>query len=244
MHDHSVHAGLLAHSPDGAALCFLEFCHEGARRYGGALHPDITLDYIAMGRSLPAWDKGDVDSVRATLAESINRLAAAGAGFFFSPDNTAHIALETDGPTLALPGLNIADIVAAEAKRLGMTRVGVLGTRFTMEGPVYDRAFGGAGITPVIPTAEERHEIDRIIFEELCEGKLLDTSRASYVATIERLKSDGCDGVALVCTEIPLLITPEDSPLPTLDSTRLLAKTAFEVGVGERPLPTWRGGPV
>lgn len=242
--EETIHGGLVAHSPDGAALCFLEFCHEGSRRYGGALHPDITLDYIAMGRSMPAWDRGDHQSVRQTLANSIARLKAAGAAYFFCPDNTAHIALETTGPDLALPGLNIAEVVADEAERHGRRKVGILGTRFTMDGPVYDRALGARGIETAVPSTDERTEIDRIIFEELCEGKLLDNSRQTYVTTIERLKQEGCDGVALVCTEIPLLITPDVSPLPTLDSTRLIAKAAFEVGIGERPMPGWRGGPV
>lgn len=242
--DTMIHAGLVAHSPDGAALCFLEFCHEGARRYGAALHPDISLDYIAMERSMPAWDKGDTASVRKTLATSIERLQAAGAAFFFCPDNTAHIALETPGPALALPGLNIAEIVADDAQQRGMHKVAILGTRFTMEGPVYPRALGARGIETVSPNADERREIDRIIFEELVEGKLLDTSRQFYLDVIERLKGSGCDGAALVCTEIPLLVTPETSVLPVLDSTRLLAHAAFDTGVGKRSMPLWRGGPV
>lgn len=238
------HVGLMAHSPDGAALCFLEFCHEGDRRYGAAIHPDITLDYIAMGRSLPAWDREDVAAVRATLATSIERLAKAGADFFFCPDNTAHIALEAGGPELALPGLNIADVVADEAADVGMKKVGILGTKYTMDGPVYRRALGAQGIGTAVPAAEMREEINRIIFEELCQGKLLESSRRTYLRAIETLKAEGCDGVALVCTEIPLLITPEVSPLPTLDSTRLLATRAFAVGIGEAPLPLWRGGPL
>jgi aspartate racemase len=126
-----------------------------------------------------------------------------------------------------------------------MTRVAVLGTRFTMAGPVYRRALPAVGIEPAFPNDEERAEIDRIIFDELVEGVFTDTSRARYVQIIDRLKRDeGCDGVALVCTEIPLLVTPEVSPLPTLDSTRLLARAAFEVCTGKRGFPAWRGGPV
>lgn len=241
--ENMLHAGLMAHSPDGAALAFLEFCHEGNRRYGGAIHPDITLDYIAMGRSLPAWDAGDVASVRATLATSIERLKAAGAAFFFCPDNTAHIALEAGGPTLALPGLNIAEVVAEEALQKSFTKVGILGTKYTMDGPVYDRALNSRGIETAVPDKTVRVEIDRIIFEELCNGQLTDQSRQYYVDTINSLKTNGCDAVALVCTEIPLLITPEVSPLPTLNSTKLLSLEAFRVGVGEAPLPSWSGGP-
>ncbi|GAB5468212.1 MAG: hypothetical protein Kilf2KO_12420 [Rhodospirillales bacterium] len=238
------HAGLLAHSPDGSALAFLEFCHAGPERFGAQLHPDITSDYIAVGHALPAWDRGDVAAVREILARSIARLAAAGADFFFCPDNTAHIALEADGEPLALPGLNIAGIVAASAKARGLTKLAILGTRFTMGGPVYPRALGALGIDWVIPEEADREAVDRIIFDELALGVLREESRARYCAVIDRLRDAGCDGAALVCTEIPLLISEADSNLPLLDSTRLIARAAFELAVGEAPLPTWRGGPL
>ena len=236
--------GILAHSSEGAALCFLEFCRNGFRE-ARHMHPDVMLDCEAMGRVMPAWDAGDHVAVRAFLAQSVQRLADGGCDFFACPDNTAHIALETAGPDLPLPGLNIGDVVAEQAAGLGMTRVAVLGTRFTMAGPVYRRALQAAGIEPVFPNDEERADVDRIIFDELVEGVFTDTSRARYVQIIDRLKrEEGCDGAALVCTEIPLLVTPDVSPLPTLDSTRLLARAAFEVCTGKRDFPTWRGGPV
>lgn len=237
--------GILAHSSEGAALCYLTFCREGFERIGSHMHPDVMLDGKAMGHAMPAWESGDLGSVRTQFAEAVERLAAGGCDFFACPDNTAHIALEADGPQLALPGLNIADVVARQAQFLGMTRVAVLGTRFTMAGPVYRRALPAVGIEPVFPDDDERADIDRIIFDELVEGRFLDGSRRRYVEIIERLKlQEGCDGVALVCTEIPLLVTPDVSPLPTLDSTRLLAREAFEVAAGNHALPSWRGGPL
>jgi len=237
--------GILAHSAEGAALCFLTFCREGFRELGGHMHPDVMLDCEAMGRIMPAWDAGDHASVRAFLAQSIQRLADGGSDFFACPDNTAHIALETTGPELPLPGLNMGDVIAEAALRLGMTRVAVLGTRFTMAGPVYRRALPAAGIEPVFPNGAERADIDRIIFDELVEGVFSEPSQRRYIEIIDRLKrEESCDGAALVCTEIPLLVTPEVSPLPTLDSTRLLARAAFDVSIGKRALPSWRGGPV
>ena len=193
---------------------------------------------------MPSWDSGDYQQVRAILAESAARLAAAGADFFVCPDNTAHLAFELPGPDYPIPGLHIAEVVADEAAARGHRKVGVLGTRFTMEGPVYPRALGARGIKTAVPDVEERRTVDRIIFDELCEGRFEPGSRAEYVAIIEKLADEGCDAVALVCTEIPLLIAPTDSPLPTLDSTRLLARAAFETAVGERPMPTWRGGQI
>jgi aspartate racemase len=236
------HAGILAHSVEGAALCLRAFAAEGHRRMGPHDHPDVTLDCIAMAASMPAWDAGDHAAIRATLARSADRLAAAGASFFACPDNTAHMALEHPGDPLALPGLHIAEEVADRAALDGRQRVGVLGTRFTMDGPLYPRALAARGIEHRLPPAADRAVVDGIIFDELVNGVFTDASRTEYVRIIEALGRDGCDAVALVCTEIPLLVGPDTSPLPTLDSTRLLAVAAFEVAAGHRPLPTWRGG--
>jgi aspartate racemase len=238
------HAGILAHSVEGAAACLLAFCREGFARLGPHDHPPVTLDCTAMARSLPAWEAGDHLAVRAILAASVAHLAAAGADVFACPDNTAHIALEQPGPPLALPGIHIAEVVAERAAQDGRRRVGILGTKYTMEGPVYPRALSARGIDAVAPTGDDRRMVDAVIFRELVNGVFTAESRAAYAGVIARLRDRGCDAVALVCTEIPLLIAPSDSPLPTLDSTRLLARALFEVAVGGRPMPTWRGGSV
>lgn len=238
------HAGILAHSVEGAALCLRAFAQEGVASLGPHLHPDVTLDCVAYGHSMPAWEQGDHASIRDTLARSVDRLARAGADFFACPDNTAHLALEAPGDDLPLPGLHIAEVVAAAAAGAGHRKVGVLGTRFTMDGPLYPRVLAAAGLDAEVPEPEDRRAVDEIIHAELVNGVFRDASRDVYALVIERLAARGCDAVALVCTEIPLLVGPSDSPLPTLDSTRLLARAAFEVAAGERPLPAWRGGPV
>ena len=238
------HLGILAHSMEGAALCLRTFCLEGWDRMGAYQHPDVTLDCIALAHSMPAWDEGNYLSIRDTLATSVRRLAGAGADFFVCPDNTAHLALEQPGEDLALPGLHIAEVVADQAARDGRTQVAVLGTSYTMDGPVYPRAFGSRGIAAELPDGEDRHMLNRIIFDELVNAVFTDRSRQEYVRIIGRLADRGCDAAALVCTEIPMLVAPEDSPIPTLDSTRLLAHAAFDVAVGKQPMPIWRGGPV
>jgi aspartate racemase len=236
------HLGILAHSTEGAALCLRTFCQHGFTELGAHDHPDVTLDCIALARSMPAWDAGDYDSIRAILAESARRLTAAGADFFVCPDNTAHQALERPGPDLALPGLHIAEVLGGQAAADGRTRVGVLGTRYLMDGPVYPRALGSRGIAAEVPGPADRELINTIIFTELVNGVFADGSRREFQRIIGRLAGRGCDAVALACTEIPLLIAPRDSALPVLDSTRLLARAAFEVAAGRRPLPGWRGG--
>ena len=181
--------------------------------------------------------------MRSHLARTVRRLADAGCDFFVCPDNTAHLALELPGERLPLPGLHIAEIVARRAASCGYRQVGLLGTRWTMEGTVYPAAFGRHDIEQRVPTPEDRTLVDRVIFAELTQGRLEDRSRADFVRIIAGLRAVGCDAVALSCTEIPLLITPEVSPLPTLDSTRLLAWEAVAVAL-DGSLPDWRGGTV
>ncbi|WP_129663068.1 aspartate/glutamate racemase family protein [Phytoactinopolyspora endophytica] len=237
------HLGILAHSTEGAALCFRAFCQAGFAELGPHQHPDVTLDCIAMGRSMAAWHAGDYVSIRSTLSMSAQRLADAGADFFVCPDNTAHMALEQPGAALALPGLHIAEVVANQAAADGRERVGVLGTSYLMDGPIYPRAFADRGIAAEVPDVPDRDVINTIIFDELVNGVFSESSRQEYVRIIKHLAARGCDAVALVCTEIPLLVTPDVAPLPTLDSTRLLASAAFDVALGHRPMPSWRGGP-
>jgi aspartate racemase len=178
------------------------------------------------------------------FAHDMRKLTAAGADFFICPDNTAHIALEAPGDAFPLPGLHIGEVVAEQAHRDGRRKVGILGTNWTMTGPVYPGALGRRGIGWEVPDEQDRTIVHDIIFDELCLGTFTDASRAAYVRIIEKLAAAGCDAVALVCTEIPLLITADASPLPILDSTRLLASAAVDVALGVRPLPSWRGGPL
>ena len=235
--------GILAHSADGAGLCYHEMVRESARLLGAHAHPEITLSIRPMGTSLPAWERNDLDAVNAELTHTARRLADAGCAFFVCPDNTAHIALDAARAPYPLPGLHICGILARRAKVDGRRRVALLGTRWTMEGPAYPRAFAREGIALATPPPAERERIDRIIFDELCQGELVPASRDALVRVIASMQAAGCDAVALACTELPLSVTPELSPLPTLDSTRLLAREAVAVALGQRPLPTWRGGP-
>jgi aspartate racemase len=238
------HIGILAHSFEGATLCFRTACLEGLNRLGPHMHPEITMTCSAMALVLDAWERGDNEQLRGFFMKDANKLAAAGCDFFVCPDNTAHIALESPGDPFRIPALHIGEVVADEAARHGYRKVGILGTKYTMTGPVYPGALGRRGIDWAVPDEGDQTIVNDIIFGELCLGRFRDESRASYVKIIDKLAADGGDSVALVCTEIPLLISDDVSPLPTLDSTRLLARSAVEVATGERPMPRWRGGPV
>jgi aspartate racemase len=238
------HIGILSHSFEGATLCYRTVCLEGVARLGPHMHPEITLTGVAMHYMLEPWERGDLPLLRSMFVEDMAKLVAAGADFFVCPDNTAHIALESEGKPFPLPGLHIGEVVAAEAQRHGYRKIGVLGTKWTMTGPVYPGALGRRGMGWATPDEADRKVIDDIIFNELCLGVFTEESRDAYVRIIEKLASQGCDSVALVCTEIPLLITADVSPLPILDSTRLLAGAAVAVAIGDRPMPEWRGGPI
>jgi aspartate racemase len=226
------HVGIVACSAEGAALCYQAFCREALRVVGKNDHPRVTLDSIPLARWLPAFDAGDYEGVARVMLESARLLAAAGADFAICPDNSAHLAWDHVQAATPLPWLHIARAVAAEAARRGYRRVGVLGTRYTMGGPLYSDALGALGIDSVVPEAPDFEMVDRVIFAELVDGVFTDASRQAYNRAIARLAERGCDAVALACTEIPLLVRPEESPLPTLDSTRLLARAALLEAVG------------
>lgn len=221
------HIGIVACSAEGAALCYQAICREALTRVGKNDHPRITLDSIPLASWMPAFDAGDCAGLAAIMLDSARLLADAGCDFLICPDNSAHLAwreLQAESP---LPWIHIAEAVAAEAQRLGSQCVGLLGTRFTMTGPVYPEVLGALGIDVVLPPESDQADIDAIIFDELIDGVIRDDSRARYVDVIADLANRGADSVALACTEIPLLVGPAESPLPTLDSTRLLAAAAL-----------------
>ncbi len=220
------HIGIVACSAEGAALCYQAICREALTLVGKNDHPRVTLDSIAMARWLPAFDAGDYAGVARFMLESARLLAAAGADFAICPDNSAHRAWDYVQAATPIPWLHIARVVGEEAVRRGFRRVGILGTRYTMAGPVYSEALGALGIDTVMPEGADFDMVDRINFAELVDGVFTDASRQGYNRVIGRLGERGCDAVALACTEIPLLVRPDESPLPTLDSTRLLARAA------------------
>jgi len=191
------HIGILGHSADGAALCFLEMVRDSARRLGEHQHPEMTLSLQPMGPLLGAYERDDRAAARAYLGPTVARLASAGCDFFVCPDNTAHIALEVEAAPLPLPGLHIAEIVAQRAKDEGRRCVGLLGTRYTMAGPVYPAAFARAGIAMRTPSPGDGEVLNDVIFRELCQGMIRDESRDEYVRVIDDMKRAGCDAVAL-----------------------------------------------
>ena len=226
-----LHIGIVACSTEGAALCYRTISLEGAALLGAHDHPEVSLHSHSLAEYMKRIDTGDWAGVAELMLSSADKLAKAGADFLICPDNTIHQAFDLVEHRAPRPWLHIAGEVVAEAKRRGFRRLAVLGTRYLMEGPVYPQALKAAGIEHRIPKAEQRERINHIIFDELVNGQFLPRSLAYYVEVIRSLKDEGCDAVVLGCTEIPLLVTAEASPLPTLDSTRLLARAAVRKAV-------------
>lgn len=233
--------GIVAHSAEGAALCFLTACHEGAVYLGPHMHPKIVLSAVPMGLSMPAWQVNDHATVGKFLAEGVQQVADAGADFYVCSDNTAHIALEQVAADLPLPGLHIAEVVCGEVTMRGWKHVGLLGTRWTMTGPVYEKALKRRGLEMLVPDGPTMERLNAAIFDELCLGVFNASTTDLFVGAIEDLKSRGAECVILGCTEIPLIVTAENSPLPAFDSTRLLAKYAVREAVSERPISVKSG---
>lgn len=226
------HIGIVACSAEGAALCYRTICLEAAQFMGAHNHPELTMHTFPLAHYIEPFTKDRWAQVAELMLGSTRKVAQAGAEFAICPDNTIHQAFDLVVKQSPIPWLHIAQAVGQEAKARGFHRLGVMGTRSLMEGPVYPETLKRYGIASQIPAADDRAQINRVIFEELVNGIFLDSSRAYFNQVIERLKSEGCDAVVLGCTEIPLLVRPEESPLPTLDSTRLLARAALKEALG------------
>jgi len=226
------HIGIVACSAEGAALCYRTICTEGANLIGRYAHPEVTMHTFSFSEYMRYIEAGDWESIASLMLSSVAKVAKAGADFAICPDNTIHQAFDLVVKESPIPWLHIAEEVAAEAKRQNYKCLGVLGTRFLMEGPVYPTKLAAMGIEHRIPEVKDRERINEIIFDELIRGRFSTEARVYFEKVIDGLKNQGCDAVVLGCTEIPLLVTQESSPLPTLDSTRLLARAALKKATG------------
>jgi aspartate racemase len=226
------HIGIVACSAEGAALCYRTIALEGAKLLGTHDHPEVSMHTHPLARYMSYIYADDWPGVAELMLSSAERLAKAGADFLICPDNTIHQVFDLVEHRSPRPWLHIAQEVANEARRNHYQRLGVLGTRYLMEGPVYPEKLKAAGLEHRIPGPQERERINQIIFDELVNAEFTSRSLAYFQEVIRTLADQGCDAVVLGCTEIPLLVTPGSSSLPTLDSSRLLAKAAVRNAVG------------
>jgi aspartate racemase len=228
------HIGIVACSAEGAALCFRTICAEGAALLGAHAHPEISMHAHSLAEYVEALDRGDMQRVADLMLASAEKLARAGADFLICPDNTIHQAMPYVVPRSPLPWLHIADVVADEAQRCSLQRVGILGTSYLVESSVYPERLTERGIDSVLPSPEARRDVHRAIMEELVYGRCEPQTIAMLRSVIADLGDSGCDAVVLACTELPLVLNDANSPLPVLDSTHVLASAALRHALAVR----------
>jgi aspartate racemase len=227
------HIGIVACSAEGAALCYRTLCAEAPALMGEHLHPEVSLHTHPLGEYMVHIRSGNWPAVAELMLSSARKLAAIGAQILICPDNTIHQAFELVIAASPIPWLHIAEAVGREAQTRKFKTLGITGTKYLMIGPVYPRMLEKMNITCHLPDATDRERIDAIIFQELVNGIFRDESRRYFNTVVRKLKDRGCDAVVLGCTEIPLLVNTSDCPLPTLDSTRLLARAALRAALDD-----------
>ena len=221
------HIGIVACSAEGAALCYQTICKEGAAIMGRHAHPEISMHNHPLSEYMKHIYLGDWKGVAGLMISSAKKLEKAGADLLICPDNTIHQAIDMVKKESQLPWLHIAEEVVKIGLLSGFKRMGILGTKYLMTGPVYQNVMRKAEMDFVIPDEVTRNQIDQIIFNELVYGEVKAASRRFFLEVVAWMKKERCDAVVLGCTEIPLVVLPEESSLPVLDSTRILAKAAL-----------------
>ena len=229
----SKHIGIVACSAEGAALCYRTICAEAPHHMVENMHPEISMHTHPLGEYMVHIRSGDWPGVAKLMLSSVNKLSDIGAELAVCPDNTIHQAFDLVTAESPIPWLHIAEAVADEAKGNGFRNLAITGTKYLMTGSVYADILEKRGISYQIPDSDDREKINTIIFDELVKGVFLEKSRLRFNEVVQKLKDRGCDAVVLGCTEIPLLVDPNDCPLPTIDSTRLLARAALKEALRE-----------
>ncbi len=222
------HIGIVACSAEGAALCYRTICTEGAQFMGEHDHPEVSMHTHPLAAYVKCIYRSDWNGVGDLMLSSADKLAKIGAEFLICPDNTLHQAMPYVRPRSPLPWLHIAEVVAEDAFARNFRKIGITGTKYLVDSDVYPEKLTARGFEYIRPGDDERDAINSIIMEELVYGIFKPEAVGYLQKVIGRMKEQGCDAVVLGCTEIPLLMNDSNSPLPTLDSTRLLARAALK----------------
>jgi aspartate racemase len=223
----TLHIGIVGCSAEGASLCYRTICIEGAQLLGQHAHPEVSMHTQSLAKYVDCLNRQDIQGIADLMLQSAQKLTDMGADFMICPDNTIHQAFGLVEPNSPRPWLHIAATVAEEAVSRGFKRVGLIGTHWLVESNVYPDQLLSRGLEFARPSNAERQEVHRIIVKELVTGVIVPGSVEYIRRVIEGLAGQDCDSVVLGCTEIPLIISDENSSLPTLDSTRLLARAAL-----------------
>jgi len=218
-------------SPESTVSYYTRITHEHTRRFGNVAFPEILI-YSVSFQSFVDWSAaGEWDAIAAAMSNAFDRLAAAGAQVGLIAANTLHRVFDEVAASCPIPLLHIVEPTALAIRAAGLTRVGLLGTRYTMEEPFYAERLARHGLSPLVPDRPARDEIHRIIYEELTRGVLQAEAKAFTLSVIQDLASQGAQGIILGCTELPLLVTPQDTALPLFDTAILHADAALDAAL-------------
>jgi len=226
--------GLLGGMSWESTQTYYRLLNEGVKTRLGGLHSAKIVLYSVDFADIEALQhKGDWGATARILSDAALSVQKAGADFLMIGTNTMHKVAPEIEQAIGIPLLHIADATAQVLKKDGATRVGLLGTRFTMEQAFYRERLENAGIDVVIPDEPQRHLIHRVIYEELCLGQIVADSRRAYLEVVDSLAERGAEAVILGCTEIGLLIRQDDTPVPLYDTTGIHAAQAVELALAE-----------
>ncbi len=222
------HIGIVGCSAEGAALCYRTLCAEGEAWLGPHAHPEISMHTPSLSHYVSCLERGDRAGIADLMLNSAQKLVGIGADFLICPDNTIHQAFDLVAARSSLPFLHIAEVVAAAAAERGFQHLAIFGTKWLVDSDVYPDKLAALGLTSLRPPVEMRVEISRIIMNELVKGILKPSSIAYCQEALAQMKGAACDAAILGCTELPLIVSDANAPLPVLDSTRLLARAALK----------------
>ena len=215
-------------SPESTVSYYLAINRAVNQHLGGNASAKLMISSVDFAEIVQCQKSGDWQKAGEILAEHAKSLEQTGVDGILLATNTMHKVAKQITESISVPFLHILDCVANQIKQQNLTKVALLGTAFTMSDNFYRDGLAERGITAIVPDVEIQKEIHRIIFEELCVGKILPQSKAFYLKTIENLTALGAEGVILGCTEIGLLINQEDSALPFFDTAQLHSEMAVD----------------
>lgn len=227
------HIGIVASSSEGASLCYRTICLEAAKYLGEHNHPEITMSSIPLAEHLKLIKTNDWIGLAKSMAYAANKTAYAGADFAICPDNTNHLAFHHLSKFTNVPFIHIAEAVISETYQKKYRKIGLLGTKYLMEGTVYQEYIDQYNLECAIPNETDRTIINKIIFEELVKGEITKESELLLLDIINKLGDKNCEAIILGCTELPLIINSTNSPIDVLDSTRLLAMAALKKAINK-----------
>ena len=227
------HIGIVACSPEGAALCYRTICDEAHKLMGRYKSPEISMHSISLDKYVKLFEAKKWDAVAELMLASSKKLASMGADFAICPDNTVHEAYDLVAPKSPIPWMSILEEVSKGAKNQGYKCVGILGTEYIMSSALYQKKLNDVGMKTKIPNEKDRKKINDIVYDELANGHFTEKNRVYFNQVIDKFAEAGAEAIVLGCTEIPMLVDPADCPLPTLDSTRILARAALNRALEE-----------